>query len=112
MRRFCLSCHGVPGGKVEDPLGPRLRPELWSDPEQAYQNVGQLWRINRRMDQPFAGDEAERRALSLWLSRRARENVVPPWRAAAPWVATAVVALASFGLFVRMARRNAGRRSR
>ena len=64
MRRFCLSCHGSPGGIPEDPLGPRLRPELWGDPDRAYENVGRLQSINRRMDQPFSGSEADRRALA------------------------------------------------
>jgi hypothetical protein len=105
MRRFCLSCHGVPGGQVPDPLGPRLRPELWGTPEQAYENVGQLWRINRRMDQPFHGTDGDRRALSMWLSRRARENVVPAWKVAAPWVATAALVLAAGLFFVRALRR-------
>jgi mono/diheme cytochrome c family protein len=112
LRGFCLSCHGVPGGKPSDPLGPRLRPELWGDPEKAYANVGELHRINRRMDQPFQGSDADRRALSLWLSRRARENVVPPWKAAAPWAATAVVVLAAGLLLVRARRRGEAPRSR
>ena len=87
MRRFCLSCHGSPGGNVEDPLGPRLRPEAWADPARAYDNVGALQRINRRMDQPFRGTDDERRDLAAWLAWRALENRTPAWQAALPWVA-------------------------
>ncbi|HQR30763.1 MAG TPA: cytochrome c, partial [Anaeromyxobacteraceae bacterium] len=63
MRRFCLSCHDAPGAGVDDPLGPRLRPETWGDAARAYENLGQLGRINRRMDQPFTGSDDDRRAL-------------------------------------------------
>jgi mono/diheme cytochrome c family protein len=106
MRRFCLSCHGSPGGQPPDPLGPRLRPEVWGDPEQAYQNVGQLWRVNRRMDQPFPGDDAERRALAGWLARRARENQVPAWKVALPWAGAVAAAAVAFGLILRARRRD------
>jgi mono/diheme cytochrome c family protein len=104
LRRFCLSCHGSPGGVPEDPLGPRLRPEVWGNPEQAYENVGQLQRINRRMDQAFPGSEGERRALAAWLSRRALENRTPAWKVALPWLAAAVGLLAA-GAFVLRSRR-------
>jgi mono/diheme cytochrome c family protein len=110
MRRFCLSCHGSPGGKPEDPLGPRLHPELWGDPDRAYANLGQLWRVSRRMDQPFAGTEAERRALAAWLSRRAQENRTPAWKAALPWAAAGALLLAAGLLWVRARRGRAGRR--
>jgi mono/diheme cytochrome c family protein len=110
MRRFCLSCHGSPGGQPPDPLGPRLRPEVWGTAEQAYQNIGQLWRINRRMDQPFAGDDADRRALAAWLARRARENVRPAWKAALPWVGVVAAALVAGALFLRTSRREEPRR--
>lgn len=86
MRRFCLSCHGSPGGAVEDPLGPRLRAETWGDPEQAYALLGQLSRVNRRMDQPFTGSEEDRRALAAWLAWRAAQNREPLLRRAAPWI--------------------------
>ncbi len=104
MRSFCLSCHGSPGGQVPDPLGPRLRPEVWGDPEQAYANVGRLQAINRRMDQPFPGDDADRRALAAWLSRRARENRVPAWQRVLPWVGAASLAAAAL-LLLRRSRR-------
>jgi mono/diheme cytochrome c family protein len=110
MRRFCLSCHGSPGGQVPDPLGPRLRPEVWGDAEQAYLNVGQLWRINRRMDQPFPGDDAERRALSEWLARRARENRTPAWKGALPWAGALAAAVVAGVLFLRTRRRDSPRR--
>jgi mono/diheme cytochrome c family protein len=110
MRRFCLSCHGSPGGIPEDPLGPRLRPELWADPERAYENVGQLWRINRRMDQPFHGSDEDRRALAAWLARRAAENRTPAWKVALPWAAAGAVLLAA-GLLAVRSRRPARRRS-
>ncbi len=105
MRRFCLSCHGAPGGQPADPLGPRLRPELWEDPGQAYENVGQLWRINRRMDQPFTGSEADRRALAAWLAHRAEQNRTPPWQAALPWVATGAGLLVALWFLLRARRR-------
>lgn len=108
MRRFCLSCHGAPDGKPEDPLGARLRPEVWGDPERAYEHLGQLWRINRRMDQPFQGTDAERRALAGWLARRAQENRIPAWRAALPWTAAGALLVAAALLFVRARRRGAG----
>ncbi len=104
MRSFCLSCHGSPGGRVADPLGPRLRPEVWGDPEQAYANVGRLQAINRRMDQPFSGDDADRRALAAWLSRRAAENRVPAWQRALPWVGAISLAAAALLLFRRSRR--------
>ena len=105
MRRFCLSCHGSPGGTPEDTLGPRLRPELWGDPALAYENIGRLWHINRRMDQPFTGSEEDRRALASWLSHRALQNRAPPWKAALPWAAAGVALLAAGGLVLRSRRR-------
>jgi mono/diheme cytochrome c family protein len=105
MRRFCLSCHGSPGGIPEDPLGPRLRPEVWGDPERAYENVGRLQSINRRMDQPFTGSEADRRALAGWLAWRALENRTPTWMAALPWVTATAALLAAGGLVLRSRRR-------
>ncbi len=108
MRGFCLSCHGSPGGNPEDPLGPRLRPEVWGDPERAYQNVGRLQSINRRMDQPFTGSEADRRALAGWLAWRALENRTPAWKAALPWAAAGAVLLAAVVLVTRARRRRAG----
>jgi mono/diheme cytochrome c family protein len=105
MRGSCLSCHGSPDGKVEDPLGPRLRPETWSDPARAYDAVGDLQRINRRMDQPFRGTDEERRDLAAWLAWRARENRAPAWKAALPWVAAGAGLLATAGLAFRAGRR-------
>ena len=109
MRRFCLSCHGAPGGQPPDPLGPRLRPEVWGDPELAYLNVGQLWRVNRRMDQPFPGTDADRRALAEWLARRARENRTPAWKVALPWAAALAAAALAAVLFLRTRRREGTR---
>lgn len=109
MRRFCLSCHGSPGGVPEDPLGPRLRPEVWGDPALAYENIGLLWRVNRRMDQPFTGSDDDRRALASWLSRRSLQNRTPPWKAALPWVA-GVVLLVAGGFVLRSRRRGPGTR--
>ena len=107
MRRFCLSCHGSPGGIPEDPLGPRLRPEVWGDPERAYENLGRLQSIDRRMDQPFSGSEADRRALAGWLAWRALENRRPPWWAALPWAAAGGALLAAVVLVARARRRGA-----
>jgi mono/diheme cytochrome c family protein len=101
MRRFCLSCHGSPGGIPEDPLGPRLRPEVWGDPALAYDNVGDLQRINRRMDQRFTGSDADRRALAGWLAWRALENRTPPWKVALPWAVAGGALLAAGGLVLR-----------
>ena len=105
MRRFCLSCHGAPGGKVEDPLGPRLRPEAWADPARAYENVGALQRINRRMDQPFRGTDEERRDLAAWLAWRALGNRTPAWQVALPWAAAGAGLLAAAGFAVLAGRR-------
>jgi mono/diheme cytochrome c family protein len=105
MRRFCLSCHGSPGGIPEDPLGPRLRPEVWGDPDRAYENIGRLPSINRRMDQPFTGSEADRRALAGWLAWRALENRTPLWQVALPWVAAVAGLLAAGGFVLRSRRR-------
>jgi mono/diheme cytochrome c family protein len=110
MRRFCLSCHGAPGGQPADPLGPRLRPEVWPDAGQAYENVGQLWRINRRMDQPFTGSDADRRALAAWLAHRAEQNRTPPWKVALPWVAAGAGLLAALWFLLRARRRGPGSR--
>jgi len=109
MRRYCLSCHGSPEGKpkVEDPIGPRLRPEVWGDPERAYEVIGQLTRINRRMDQPFTGSDEDRRALAAWLAQRASENVVPPWRKALPWGVAGAALLATGLLLARRRARGA-----
>ena len=108
MRRYCLSCHGSPEAKVEDPLGPRLRPGVWGDPAKAYEAIGQLARINRRMDQPFTGSDEDRRALAAWLAHRASQNVVPPWRRAMPW-AVAGAALLATGIVLSRLRSRAGR---
>jgi mono/diheme cytochrome c family protein len=108
MRRHCLSCHGSPEGKVEDPLGPRLSPGVWGDPARAYEAIGQLARINRRMDQPFTGSDEDRRALAAWLAHRASQNVVPPWRRAMPW-AVAGAALLATGIVLSRLRSRAGR---
>ena len=107
MRRFCLSCHDSPEGKpkVEDPIGPRLRPEIWGDPARAYEAIGQLTRVNRRMDQPFTGSDDDRRALAAWLAHRASGNVEPPWRRAAPWALGGASLLATGLLLGRMRRR-------
>ena len=92
---------------MEDPLGPRLRAETWGDPEQAYALLGQLSRLNRRMDQPFSGSEADRRALAGWPSLRALENRSPPWRTALPWAAAGGALLAAVVLVARSRRRGA-----
>jgi mono/diheme cytochrome c family protein len=107
MRRYCLSCHGSPEGKVEDPVGPRLRPEVWGDPARAYEAIGQLSRINRRMDQPFTGSDEDRRALAAWLAHRASENVVPAWRKAIPWLVAGAALLATGILLARRRARGA-----
>lgn len=107
MRRFCLSCHGSPEGRpqVEDPIGPRLRPEIWGDPARAYDAIGHLRRVNRRMDQPFTGSDDDRRALAAWLAHRASGNVEPPWRRAVPWAVGGASLLATGLLLGRMRRR-------
>lgn len=111
MRRFCLSCHGSPGGAVEDPLGPRLRPETWTDEARAYALVGQLTLVNRRMDQPFSGSDEDRRALAAWLAHRAGENRASLARRAGPWLAL-IAAAGSAGAVLLGARRRGGRAGR
>ncbi|HET8723191.1 MAG TPA: c-type cytochrome [Anaeromyxobacteraceae bacterium] len=110
-RRFCLSCHDAPGGAVPDPLGPRLRPETWADPARAYENLGQLGRVNRRMDQPFTGPDDDRRALAAWLAWRADQNRPSPLRRAAPWIGMVAGGCAAVAI-VLVLRRRGGRAAR
>ena len=108
MEDFCLSCHVLEPGQGATPLRPRLRPEAWGDPERAFANVANLSSINRRMDQPFRRGDEERRVLALALATIARENRVPAWRAALPYVAMAAGVAAAAG-FLAWARRRGGR---
>ena len=96
MRDFCLACHVLEAGPgVTNPLRPRITPERWGTYEQAHENVGNLNRIRPQMAHAFRGNEADRQALALFLSRMARENVVPAWRRALPYaVLGAAVVLA------------------
>jgi len=108
MEDFCLSCHVLEPGQGATPLRPRLRPEVWGDPERAFASVANLSSINRRMDQPFRRGDEERRVLALALATIARENRVPAWRAALPYVAMAAGVAAAAG-FLAWARRRGGR---
>jgi hypothetical protein len=108
MQDFCLSCHVLEPAQGATPLRPRLRPEVWGDPERAFANIGNLSAINRRMDQPFRRGDEERRVLALALAAIARENRVPAWRAALPYAALAAGVAAAAGFFT-WARRRGGR---
>jgi mono/diheme cytochrome c family protein len=103
LQDFCLSCHVLDVGKG-NPLRPRLRPEVWSDPARAYANIGDLVSLNRSMNQPFRGSDADRRALALALAHLAEQNRVPAWRAALPYAGLAA-AVAGAGAYLAWARR-------
>jgi mono/diheme cytochrome c family protein len=102
MRDFCLACHVFEAGPgVTNPLHPRITPEKWGTYEQAWTNVGNLNRIRPQMAHAFRGNEEDRRALALFLSKLGRENVVPWWRKVLPYAALALVVAAAGGFFVR-----------
>jgi mono/diheme cytochrome c family protein len=107
MRDFCLSCHVLEAGQGATPLRPRLRPDVWGDPERAYALVGDLPSLSRRMDQPFRGTDEDRRALAAAVAAVARENRVPAWRAALPYAGLAA-AVAGAAAFLAWARRRGG----
>ncbi len=81
-QRFCQSCHPLQSARGRVGLRERLRPEVWPDAEQAYRNVGQLWRVNGAMTFAFEGPDDERRALAAYLAALAAGNRVPPWKEA------------------------------
>ena len=106
MRDFCLACHVFePGPGVTNPLHPRITPAQWGTYEKAYDNVGNLNRIRPQMAHAFRGDDADRRALALFLSKLGRENVVPWWRRALPYAALAIAVAVAGAYFVAAARR-------
>lgn len=106
MRDFCLACHVFdPGPGVTNPLHPRITPDRWGTYDQAYENVGNLNRIRPQMAHSFRGDDADRRALALYLSKLGRENVVPWWRRALPYAGLAIAVAAAGGFFLGAARR-------
>jgi len=97
-----MSCHGKDG---KNPLEPRLTPERWGDPRDAYANIGRLSQIQPRMDQPFTRSDEDRRALAEYLSVLAQQNRIPLWRAAAPYVALAAAVAGAGAFFLRAVRR-------
>lgn len=106
MRDFCLACHVLDAGPgITNPLRPRITPERWGTYEQAHENVGNLNRIRPQMAHAFRGNEADRQALALFLSRMARENVVPPWRRALPYAGLLGVVAIAGAFFLRARRR-------
>jgi mono/diheme cytochrome c family protein len=106
MRDFCLACHVLDAGPgVTNPLRPRIVPERWGTYDQAWENVGQLNRIRPQMAHAFRGTDEDRRALALFLSRMARENVVPWWRRALPYAVLGLAVAAAGAFFVRSRRR-------
>ena len=91
-RRFCYACHDAePGPRATNLLAPKLRPELWGTPEQAYASIGRLSKLNPSMTLAFDGPEADRRALAAYVSALARENRPAPWRTALGLAALAAV---------------------
>jgi hypothetical protein len=105
MRDFCLACHVLePGPGVTNPLHPRITPEKWGTYEQAWENVGNLNRIRPQMAHAFRGNDQDRRALALFLSRMGRENVVPWWKKALPYAGLALAVAAAGGFFLKSRR--------
>jgi len=102
MRSFCLSCHGKDG---KNPLQPRLNPDTWGDPDQAYLNIGRLSQIQAKMDQPFTRSDEDRRALASHLARLAQENRPPIWKVALPYAMMGAGVLAAAAFFLRARRR-------
>lgn len=106
MRDFCLACHVFEAGPgVTNPLHPRITPEKWGTYEQAWTNVGNLNRIRPQMAHAFRGNEEDRRALAIYLSKLGRENVVPLWKKVLPYAGLAVLVAAAGGFFLRARRR-------
>jgi mono/diheme cytochrome c family protein len=108
MKDFCLACHVLEAGPgVTNPLRPRITPAKWGTYAQAYENIGQLNRIRPQMVHAFRGNDADRQALALFLSRMGRENVVPLWRKALPYagLGALVAAAGAFYLGARARRR-------
>jgi mono/diheme cytochrome c family protein len=109
MRDFCLACHVLePGPGVTNPLHPRITPEKWGTYEQAWENVGNLNRIRPQMAHAFRGNDVDRRALAVFLSRMGRENVVPWWKKALPYAGLALAVAAAGGFFLRSRRGGGG----
>jgi mono/diheme cytochrome c family protein len=80
-RTFCYACHdGDEAPRATNPLRPKLRPERWATPEQAYANIGQLAQLNPSMILAFEGSEDDRRALAAYVSDLSRRNRPPAWR--------------------------------
>jgi hypothetical protein len=110
MRDFCLACHVFePGPGVTNPLHPRITPEKWGTFAQAYENIGNLSRIRPQMSHAFRGNDDDRRALAVYLSKLGRENVVPWWRRALPYVAMGLAVAAAGGFLVGASRRSSRR---
>jgi mono/diheme cytochrome c family protein len=105
MRDFCLACHVLePGPGVTNPLHPKITPGKWGTYEQAWENVGNLNRIRPQMAHAFRGNDEDRRALALFLSRMGRENVIPWWKKALPYAGLALAVAAAGGFFLRSRR--------
>jgi mono/diheme cytochrome c family protein len=91
-RRFCYACHDAePGPRATNLLAPKLRPEQWGTPEQAYANIGRLSKLNPSMTLAFEGPEADRRALAAYVAALSCENRPPRWRTALGLAAVAAV---------------------
>ncbi|MEI6225629.1 MAG: cytochrome c [Deltaproteobacteria bacterium] len=102
MRDFCFACHVFePGPGVTNPLHPRITPEKWGTYEQAYANIGNLSRIRPQMSHAFRGNDDDRQALALFLSKLGRENVVPWWRRALPYAGLGLAVAAAGAWFIR-----------
>ena len=61
------------------------------------------------MAHAFRGNDDDRRALAVYLSKLGRENVVPWWKRALPYAGMALAVAAAGGFFVGAARPPAGR---
>jgi len=105
MHDFCLACHVLETENASNPFRPKIRMETFGTPERAYANIGRISQIRPQMSHAFRGSDDDRRALAYFLSQMAHENVVPPWKVAAPYAALAATVALAGAFFVRSRRR-------
>lgn len=105
MHDFCLACHVLETENASNPFRPKIRVETFGTPERAYANIGRISQIRPQMAHAFRGSDEDRRALAYFLTQMAHENVLPWWKAAAPYAALAA-AVAVAGAFFARSRRS------
>lgn len=112
-RTFCYACHDAEGTpRAANPLQPRLHPERWASPEQAYANIGRLSQLNPSMTLAFQGSDEDRRALAAYVADLARRNRPPPWRTPLALAAGAAMVASAAAWARRRARTGATARDR